>query len=74
MTFKLNTIRYRLEYKTFKNTLGTQHFYIIQFSDDGHDWYDLEDEFSENVGQLIIKALESANFTHFDDLRPKWTR
>jgi len=73
MVFKLNTIRYRLDYNTFRSATQTEHSYTIQFSDNGYDWYDLEDEFPENVGQLIIEALESANFIHFDDLRPKWT-
>ena len=72
MTFKLNKIRYRLDYQPFVGESQTQQAYVIQFSDDGHDWYDLEDDFSPEVGAVIIAALEAQNYTHFDDLRPKW--
>jgi hypothetical protein len=64
-------IQYRLDYQPFKGSKHTQEAYVIQFSDDGYEWFDLEDEFSEQTGLLIIKSLESAKYTHFDDLRLK---
>ena len=51
----------------------TQHCHVIQFSDDGSEWYDLEDDFPEHIGKVLIAALESLNLEHFEDLRPKWT-
>lgn len=45
---------------------------MIQFTDDGSDWYDLEDDFPEQVGAVIIAALETQGYTHLEDLRPKW--
>lgn len=65
-------IKYRLDYQPFKGANHTEQAYIIQFSDDGEEWFDLGEDFSEEVGAIIIAALEVQNYTHFDDLRPKW--
>lgn len=65
-------LKYRLDYQPFVGTSQIQQAHVIQFSDDGYEWYDLEDDFSPEVGAVIIAALEAQNYTHFDDLRPKW--
>lgn len=65
-------LQYRLNYQPFVGSQHTEHAYIIQFSDDGHDWYDLGEDFSPETGAVIIAALEAQGYTHFDDLRPRW--
>ncbi len=66
-------LQYRLDYQPFVGTYITEHAYIIQFSDDCNEWYDLGEDFSPEVGAVIIGALVAQNYTHFEDLRPKRT-
>lgn len=67
-------LKYRSEYQPFVGKSMTQQAYAIQFSTGGDEWFDLEDEFTEDVAKALVSTLESLKLENFEDLRPEWTK